>query len=209
MEMTPARILQLNGNMRDSPLMEVVRRFHALAISRDLPYCVVGGMAVIRNGYERTTMDVDILTYKEDWRKLLPLEGEISSNGPENCVDNKTGVTIDILFTDEDWEMVIPMPDPRKVREYDQELGAYFIGLHALVQLKAAVSLDKLREQGANVAAKDLSDVYELISRNLARFSKEVIQTYNPAVKKHCMKAFEDAVRASKREKRQRGDIER
>jgi hypothetical protein len=198
MEMTAAKILQLNGNMRDSPLMEVVRRFHALSISRELPYCVVGGMAVIRNGYARTTMDVDILTFKKDWRKLLPLEGEISSEGPENCVDKKTGVTIDILFADGDWQMPIGMPDPRKVGEYDLELGACFIGLHALVQLKTAVYLDKLREQGEDVASKDRSDVYELISRNLPEFSKEVIQTYDPAVKKHCMKAFETAVRASK-----------
>jgi hypothetical protein len=207
MEMTAAEILQLNGNMRDSPLMEVVRRFHALSRSRELPYCVIGGMAVIRNGYARTTMDVDILTFKKDWEKLLPLEGEISSNGPESCVDSKTGVTIDILFADDDWQMPMGMPDPRKVGEYDQELGACFIGLHALVQLKTAVYLSKLREQGEDVASKDRSDVYELISRNLAKFSKEVIQTYDPAVKKHCMKAFETAGRASNSRKRERRDI--
>jgi hypothetical protein len=43
--MTAAEILRLNGNLRDSPMMEVVRRFHALIGSRELPYCVVGGMA--------------------------------------------------------------------------------------------------------------------------------------------------------------------
>jgi len=209
MEMTPAKILQLNGNMRDSPLMEVVRRFHILGSSRELPYCVVGGMAVIRNGYARTTIDVDILTFKKDWRKLLPLEGEISSAGPESCVDNKTGVTIDILFADDDWHMPMGMPDPRKVREYDQELGAYFIGLHALVQLKTAVYLDKLRDHGEDIASKDRSDVYELISRNLSKFSKEVIETFDPGVKKHCMKAFETAARASNSKKRERREIER
>ncbi|MBE3065487.1 MAG: hypothetical protein IMZ69_10780 [Spirochaetes bacterium] len=204
--MTAAEILQLNGNMRDSPLMEVVRRFHALSSSRELPYCVIGGMAVIRNGYARTTMGIDILTFKKDWRKLLPLEGEISSEGLENCVDKKTGVTIDILFADDDWQMPMGMPDPRIVGEYDQELGACFIGLHALVQLKTAVYLSKLREQGEDVASKDRSDVYELISRNLNKFSKEVIQIYDPAVEKHCMQAFETAVRASTGKGRERGD---
>ena len=208
MEMTAAQILQLNGNMRESPLMEVVRRFHALGSSRDLPYCVVGGMAVIRNGYARTTMDVDILTFKEDWRKLLPLTGEISSSGPDSCVDNKTGVSIDVLFADEDWQMPMSMPDPRKVGEYDRELGANFISLHALVQMKTTVYLDKLREHGEDVASKDRSDVYELISRNLARFSNELIQTYDPAVRPHCLKAFETAVHAPKSKKRRRRDIE-
>jgi hypothetical protein len=206
MEMTAAKILQLNGNMRDSPLMEVVRRFHVLSSSRELPYCVVGGMAVVRNGYARTTMDVDILTFRTDWQKLLPLEGEICSAGPENCVDKKTGVTIDILFADDEWQGPMGMPDPRKVGEYDQELGACFIGLHALVQLKTAAYLDKLREQGEDVASKDRSDVYELISRNLSKFSKEVIETYDPVVRRHCVKAFETAVRASNSQKRERGD---
>ena len=207
--MTATQILKLNGNMRDSPLMEVVRRFHALSSSRELPYCVIGGMAVVRNGYQRTTVDVDILTFKEAWRKLLPLVGEISSQGIGNCADSETGVSIDIFFADEDWEMPIPMPDPRKVGEYDEELGARFIGLHDLVQLKMAVHLSKLRESGIEVAAKDLGDVYELISRNLAKFSAEVIQAYAPAVRKRCMKTFERAAGASKSKKRARRDIER
>jgi hypothetical protein len=206
--MTAAEILQLNGNMRDSPLMEVVRRFHALSSSHELPYCVIGGMAVIRNGYARTTMDVDILTYRRDWQKLLPIEGEISSTGSESCVDIRTDVPIDILFADDDWQMPMSMPDPRKVREYDQELGAWFIGLHALVQLKTAVYLDKLREHGEDVASKDRSDVYELISRNLAEFSKEVIHDYDPAVRIHCMRAFEAAARAEKSRKRPRRNAE-
>ena len=148
MQMTAARILQLNGDMtRDSPMMDVVRRVHSLCNSRELPYCVIGGMAVIRNGYARTTIDVDVLTLKKNWLNALPIEGEITSEGIDNCMDKKTGVRIDILFADEDWGMVIPMPDPRKVAEFDQSLGANFIGLHALVQLKTAVYLDKLREQ--------------------------------------------------------------
>jgi hypothetical protein len=211
MEMTAAAILGLNGDPRDpknSGMMEVVRRFHALAMARGLPYCVIGGMAVIRNGYPRTTMDIDILTLKSDWEKLLPIEGEIKSDGPENCVDAKTGVTLDILFSDDDWQMVMSMPDPRKVGEYDEELGANFISLHDLVQLKAAVYMSKLQEQGANVAHKDGSDVFELIRRNLPKFSSKIIQGYHPAVKKHCMDAFKDALRAENREKRGRGRIE-
>jgi hypothetical protein len=103
--------------------------------------------------------------------------------------------------------MPMGMPDPRKVGEYDQELGACFIGLHALVQVKTAVYLSKLREQGEDVASKDRSDVYELISRNLAKFSIEVNETYDSAVKEHCRKAFETAVQASKSKKRERRDI--
>ncbi len=201
-DMTAAEILKLNGDMRQSPLMDAVRHFDALARSHQLPYCIVGGLAVIRNGYPRTTIDVDVLTFKQAWRNLLPLEGEITSQGIDNCVDKASGVTIDILFADDDWEMVIPMPDPLKAGEYDEELGARFIRLHDLVQLKMAVHLSKLRESGMDVAAKDLSDVYELMRRNLAEFSPDIIRAYDPAVRKSCMRTFESAARASKREKR-------
>jgi len=205
--MTAAKIFRLNGDLRESTLLEVVRRFHALCSARKLPYCVVGGMAVIRNGYPRTTMDVDVLTFRKDWSELLPLRGDIASQGPENCVDRQTGVTIDLLFADDDWQMPMGMPDPRQVGEYDRELGACFIGLHALVQLKAAVYLDKLRAQGEDVASKDRSDVYELISRNLARFSERIIRTFAPAVREHCLQAFAAATRARRSAKRGRRDI--
>lgn len=205
--MTAAETLRLNGDMkRDSPMMEVVRRFHALSSSRGLPYCVIGGLAVVRNGYARTTVDVDVLTLKAEWTKLLPLKGEILSDGVDACTDRRTGVRIDILFAEDDWGLSSALPDPRSVAEFDEELGADFIGLHALVQLKAAVYLAKLREQGEDVASKDRSDVFELMRRNLPRFSTKVIHTYHPAVRKHCLAAFENAVRAEKKasQKRQR-----
>jgi hypothetical protein len=209
MRMTAAEILRLNGDLRnpkDSEMMGIVRRFHVFALAHSLPYCVVGGMAVMRNGYPRTTMDVDILTVKKEWEKLLPVEGEIKSDGPESCVDTATGVTIDILFADEDWQMVMDMPDPRKAGEYDSELGANFLNLHSLVQLKAAVYMDKLGEQGANAAAKDQGDVFELIKRNMEKFSKEIIEGYHPAVRKQCMKAYREAEGVLKRERRRGKD---
>jgi len=210
--MTAERLLHINGDLKDpdeSELMEVIRRFHALSRRYDLPYCVVGGMAVIRNGLLRTTGDIDILTLKKEWRRVLPLKGEISAEGLESCVDEKTGITIDILFADEDWEMVMEMPDPRKVGEYDEKKGARFIGLHDLVQLKMAVYLSKLQEHGPATAAKDLGDVQGLMKNNLSEFSAEVIGNYHPAVRKQCMEAFEETARAEKSKKRRRRDIER
>jgi hypothetical protein len=209
MEMTAARILELNGDMtRNSPMMEVVRRIHALCSARELPYCVIGGMAVVRNGYARTTIDVDVLTLKKNWVKELPFDGEIVSTGIDSCLDTKTGVRIDILFADEDWGMVIPMPDPRKVAEFDESVGANFIGLHALVQLKTAVFIDKLREHGPATAAQDLADVQALIKNNIVKFSEEVIKGYDPAVRKLCTRAFDEVMKEAGSSKKKRRDRE-
>ncbi len=164
---------------------------------------------MIRNGYPRTTTDVDVLTSKDRWLKVLPLEGDISSEGIDSCRDDRTGARIAVLFFEEDRGMPMAMPDPATVGEFDEELGANFIGLHALVQLKAAVYLTKLSEDGEDVASKDRSDVFELISRNLPRFSAEVLHTYHPAVREHCMRAFASAARADRKRRRRPRDADR
>ena len=198
--MTAARIFELNGLLSpDAPLMEIVRRIHALCSASGLAYCVIGGVAVIRNGYRRTTTDVDILINKADWEKLLPLKGEIVSSGIDSCVDVKTGVSIDVVFSGEDRIVPIPMPDPAKVSEFDPRLGARFITLHELVQLKTAVYLAKLAEEGEDVASKDRSDVFELIRNNLPEFSEPVIQAYHPALREHCMRAYASARRSGRK----------
>jgi hypothetical protein len=104
--------------------------------------------------------------------------------------------------------MVIPMPDPRKVAEFDESLGANFIGLHALVQLKTAVYLDKLREHGLTTAARDLADVHALIKNNLVKFSKQTFAEYDPAVRELCSKAFEEVVQETRSTKKKLRDIE-
>jgi hypothetical protein len=64
--MTARELLNLNGSFRESPLLETARRLHAALTRRGLPYLIVGGLAVLRNGAARTTLDVDILVRRED-----------------------------------------------------------------------------------------------------------------------------------------------
>jgi len=127
-----------------------------------------------------------------------PLKGEIVSNGIDSCIDVKTGASIDVLFSGEDWGMPIPMPDPAKVSEFDPRFGARFITLHELVQLKTAVYLAKLAEEGEDVASKDRSDVFELIRNRLSEFSEQVIHKYHPALRMHCLRAYQSAQRAGR-----------
>lgn len=207
--MTAERLLRMNGDMKDpggSELMDVVRRFHELCQSRGIPYCVVGGMAVIRSGAVRTTADIDVLTLKKQWNSVLPLAGEISNQGVDSCIDTRTGITIDILFAEDDWGMVIDMPDPRVAGEYDEAIGARFLGLHDLVQMKMAVHLSKLKEFGPATAAKDLADVRELIGNNLHRFTGDAFAAYHPAVRVPCIAVFDEVRRSRPRKRPAHGD---
>ena len=64
--MTAKDLLELNGDFRSSPLLDTVRRLHRLFTENRIPYAVIGGLAVIRNGAVRTTIAVDLLVRKQD-----------------------------------------------------------------------------------------------------------------------------------------------
>lgn len=180
--MSPKEILNMNGNFKKSPLLEVIKKLHKAFSEKDVPYAVVGGMAVIRNGGFRTTRDIDILTTQVGWAEVRKsLEGEFIT-GTESAKDKNFGIPIDVLFPGEEWEMVIPLPDPDKVWEYDEELGAYFISLKKLIELKTAVYLGKLEEDGPELAAKDMADVVMLIDNNLDNLNPGDFEEYHPEI---------------------------
>ena len=169
--MTAAELLRINGDGGGgSPLMRAVRRFHAMAESCGVAYCVIGGLAVVRNGWVRTTYDIDLLVDRTGWDSLQRNEATAHAAGftlqRVAARDHATGIHLDILFPGDDWEMLIPLPEPAAVREYDAELGAWFIGLGPLLAVKAAVYLAKLDDVGPELAAKDLTDVVELMRAN-------------------------------------------
>ncbi len=94
---------------------------------------------------------------RDGWARA-PAEASIAVEG-DGARDRTTGIAIDVLFPGDDWEMVIPLPEPSQVREYDEDLGAWFIAPAPLVAIKTAVYLSKLAEYGEELAAKDLTDV--------------------------------------------------
>jgi hypothetical protein len=191
---SPKELLALNGDFKDSPLLQALRRFHAFASAKGIPYCVIGGLAVIRNGASRTTTDIDILSSRTDWERGLPLPDGFIPNGADALVDSATGADIDLIFIEDDWGT--PFPDPRSSGEFDAELGATFLGLRDLIQLKAFVYIAKLREDGKAIAAKDLSDVAELIRANLDRLSADSFADFAPAARDVCVEALAELRRS-------------
>jgi hypothetical protein len=200
--MSPEELLTLNDGLKDSPLFIALRRFHRFAAEKAIPYCVIGGIAVIRNGAPRTTIDIDILTRRADLENGLPLPDGFNQKGPDAWFDSVTGADFDLIFAEDDWGT--PFPDPRTAGEYDAELGAVFLGLHALIQLKAFVYLVKLREDGKAVAAKDLGDVAALIRGNLGALSIGSFKGYDPRVKGVCVDAYEEVKKSETRKKNRR-----
>ncbi len=180
--MTPKRVLEINGDLKESPLIETIRRIHGVFSKNCVSYTIIGGMAVIRSGCSRTTMDIDILTTREGWHSIRNVPEIPFNTWTDHAVDKKNNIDIDVLFPGNDWEMLIPLPHPDMVNEYDEDLGANFIGLKPLLELKTAVYLKKKTEEGIEIAAKDLYDIVELIKKNHSRITDNFMKTMNPVI---------------------------
>ena len=212
-DMSPEEVLNINGNFKKSPLLEVIKKLHKAFSEKNVPYAVVGGLAVIRNGGFRTTHDIDILTTEAGWAEVRKgLEGEFKT-GTDFAEDNKLGIPVDVystklssnckllkrwLFPGEEWDMVIPLPEPDKVWEFDEKLGACFISLKKLIELKTAVYLVKLKEDGPELAAKDMADVVMLIENNLDNLIPGDFEGYHQEIKAVLLKVHGKLARRKK-----------
>jgi hypothetical protein len=182
--MTAEDLLNLNGDFRSSPLLDTARKLHKLLVQQDIPYVIIGGMSVIRNKAVRTTQDVDLLIRREDWPRIREALADGFTVGIDSAVDRDTTVQVDILFAGDDWDMIVPLPDPVEVLEHDSDLGANFLSLPVILELKTAAYLQKKRDEGIEIAAKDLSDVVELLKNNLENLSSEVFAGLHPRIRK-------------------------
>ena len=162
---TPRELLDINGDLGStSPLVTTARRVHAECERLGLEYCIVGGLAVIRNGATRTTMDVDVLISRSDWARLA--DGRNLRMEGDRATDAETGIDIDALFPGNEWGMAIDLPEPSVIAEFDAELGARFASLPAILEIKTAVYRQKRDDDGDAIASKDLSDLVSLIQRH-------------------------------------------
>jgi len=155
-----------------------------LLAQQDIPYVIIGGLSVIRNQAVRTTQDVDLLVRKEDWPRIREALADRFSVQIDSAVDRDTNVQVDILFAGDDWDMIVPLPDPVEVLEHDSDLGANFLSLPAILELKTATYLQKKRDEGIEIAAKDLSDVVELLKNNQENLSPAALSGLHPRIRK-------------------------
>lgn len=158
-------------------LHKLAREFDALGV----PYAVAGGMALVAHGYERTTVDVDVLVSADGLRRVhAALDGRgylPPFEGSRDLRDVETGVRIEFLvagqFPGDGLPKAIAFPDPAQVAV--EIAGIRFLELRTLVELKLASGLS------APGRLKDLADVQELI-REL-RLERAFAERLDPSVR--------------------------
>jgi hypothetical protein len=140
-------------------LHNIAQRLNAL----EIPYAVVGGMALFMHGLRRFTEDVYILVTKNDLKRVHEqLEGRgylPPFSNSKQLRDTELGVKIEFLTTGDypgdGKPKPVSFPDPRTVSVESD--GISYINLEKLVELKLASGMTNPGR------LKDLADVLELI----------------------------------------------
>lgn len=140
-------------------LRKIVKRLTELQI----PYAIVGGMALFHHGVRRFTEDVDILVTKQDLKKI---HEELAGRGylpphrlSKHLRDTELGVRIEFLTTGDypgDGKEK-PVAFPRPADYITLSDGICYINLPKLIELKLASGMTNVGR------LRDLADVLELI----------------------------------------------
>ena len=147
----------------------------------EIPYSIVGGIALFFHGYRRFTEDVDLLVTAEgldllhrklDGRGYLP-----PFDGSRSLRDTETGVRIEFLttggFPGDGRPKAVSFPDPTRCSV--EINGLQIVQLEKLLELKLASGLSNPRR------ARDLADVQELIA--VLRLSSEMADRLDESVR--------------------------
>jgi hypothetical protein len=171
------------GSMHFEKESAVHKSLRAIAKRLDqlqIPYAVVGGMALFFHGVRRFTEDVDILVTKESLqeihRRLEGLGYLPPFEGSKHLRDTDTGVRIEFLtsgdYPGDGLPKPLAFPDPAGVSvEID---GVRFIKLATLIELKLASGMANPRR------GQDLVDVQRLIET--LDLPKDLAEQLNPHV---------------------------
>lgn len=175
--------------MQSDPVFETLRGITQKLASLNVPYAVIGGMALVAHGYRRTTEDVDILVTKEGLDKVhksvvglgyVPL-----FESSRNLRDSTTGVRVEFVvtgqFPGDGKEKPVSFPSPEDVAvELDH---IRYARLTTLVELKLASGMTNAGR------LRDLADVQELI--RVLKLSKSFAEQLNPYVRKKFLELAE------------------
>lgn len=150
--------------MREGKVFDTLRRLARRFRTENIPYAIIGGMALNLWGYTRETLDIDILVTPaglETLRKQLVGRGYVPAfPGAEKTFrDAETQVKIEVITSGEypgdGKPKPVAFPDPATV-SLDRD-GYQIIRLETLIELKLASGLT------APHRLRDLADVQDLI----------------------------------------------
>lgn len=167
--------------MGKSDVQRAAAKVARLLEEDEIPYAVIGAMALNEHGYRRVTVDVDLLLTAEGLenfkKKHLGLGYVQKFPGSKGLRDTENGVTIDIVLAGEYPGDGLPkpvvFPDPASVAVRGERLA--LMPLPRLIELKLASGMT------APHRLKDLADVIEVI--RILKLPADLVEELDPYVR--------------------------
>jgi hypothetical protein len=149
--------------MGEAPPQKAMRKIVAVLEEERIPYAVAGALALNQHGYQRLTVDLDLLLTREGLaalkRRVLGLGYVERFPGSKGLRDTENNVGIDVLlagdYPGDGKPKPISFPDPTAGSVSIE--GIRFLTLGKLIELKLASGMSAAHRM------KDLTDVLELI----------------------------------------------
>ena len=170
-------------------VQETLRRITGRLNELDIPYAVVGGLALFAHDYQRYTEDVDLLVTPDGLKRIhkeLDGLGYVPPfSGSKNLRDTDTKVKIEFLvtgqFPGDGKPKPVAFPDPALAAV--EKDGIKYLSLPALVELKLASGMTN------PLRLKDIADVMELIK--LARTPRQLADQLAPFVREKYLELWD------------------
>ncbi len=169
------------------PLWDTLNALEKRLSANEIPYVIIGGLALTAHKYNRQTIDIDIVVRPRDFEEFktrvagaayVPAPG-----APRRFRDTATEVDVDFLIAGElaghrGKNRVVRFPDPSEA-EVHAEIPT--VSLARLIELKLVTW-----------RFKDWGDVVELIRRN--DLSEDFAEQLNPLVRRAYCECYDQMV---------------
>ncbi|MDA1214366.1 MAG: hypothetical protein O2955_17795 [Planctomycetota bacterium] len=149
---------QVYAMLGNASLWETALSCHELLESSHIPHAVVGGVAVCLHGYQRNTVDLDLLVRRGDEEQIKSCFSDANYSWDATNHEFKTpsGVPIQFLYAGDraGTDSSVYLPDPSDKRALSEREGLPVVSLARLIESKLACGEGNMRR-----THKDFADV--------------------------------------------------
>ena len=177
--------------MGDAKVQRALERLARTLDAQQIPYAIAGAMALNEFGYERITVDVNVLLTPEGLERFKASNlgrGYVDKfSGSRGMRDTEHGVDIDVVLTGsfpgDGRPKPVVFPDPETTAQRGARIA--LLPLSTLIELKLASGMT------APHRLKDLADVLELI--RVLKLPAERAEDLNPYVREKFLELWSAA----------------
>jgi hypothetical protein len=162
-------------------LWNVAVTCHAILSAADIPYSICGGVAVCLHGYQRNTVDLDLVIRPADVAAVRAVlsDGGLVWDETQAKFRTPAGIAVQFLIAGQKAGRGsdVTIPDPAAELNVEEREGLTVVRLSRLIEMKIASGMTNLRR-----THKDFADFVELIAaRNLDRsFARFIHRSLRP-----------------------------